>query len=211
MTSKFRRAVPLLLILAMALSLNVFAADPIPTTIAELPSPSAVGIASKPLYTLDLIGGVGVDPDGNQIIGKFIWGNPRHIMEPGIHRVSITFVPDDPAYGRCSATVKVHSYKLNLTVKKLPTVEGTLKVDESVSELKLTDGEAVNHFEQCRPAIDGHFEFVDPEQSFDKKGSYECAVVFKPDDADLYNDATVTYLRNPDRTFRHAFVTVTVE
>lgn len=212
MTRKLRRAVPLLLILVLLLSLNVFAEDNrLPTHVEYKPAVSAVGIAGKPLSTLDLIGGLAYDQWDQLVPGLFVWGNPKQIMEPGIHEVSVKFQPTDSKnFAPCTFTVKVHAYKLNLTVKKLPTVEGKLAVNKPVSELTLKDGEAVNHFDKDRPAIAGHFEFVDGEQKFDKAGSYEVAVVFKPDESEIYNDATVTYKRDAYRNFKDAYVTVTV-
>ena len=213
MTRKLHRAVPLLLALVMLLSLTALAADNrLSTYIDTKPSVSAVGTASKPLSTLNLIGGVAVNQWGFAVPGKFVWGNPDLAMEAGIKEASVIFMPTDSKnYAPCTFTVLVHAYKLNLTVKKLPTVEEKLAVGKPVSDLTLYDGIAVNHFEPCRPSIPGHFEFVDPQQKFDKAGTYECAVVFKPDDSALYNDAVVTYNRNPDRTFRNAFVKVVVQ
>ena len=213
MTRKLRRAIPLLLALVMLLSLSAFAADNrLPTYIDTLPSVSAVGIASKQLSTLELIGGRAVDQWGHTVIGKFVWDEPTSLMEAGIKDTSVTFQPiDTKNFAPCTFTVKVHAYKLNLTVKQLPKVEEKLAVGKTVAGLTLSGGTAVNHFEKCRPSVPGHFEFVDTQQKFEKAGTYECAVVFKPDNSDLYNDAVVTYTRNPDRTFRNAFVKVVVE
>ena len=213
MTRKFRRVIPLFLALLMVLSLSVYAKnDLLKTVIAEAPTVEKVGVASNPVSTLDLIGGYAVDEDGNWVPGYFVWGNPDFAMEPGIHEVSVRFIPFwNMFYAESTCTVKVHAYKLNLTVRRTPTVEGKLAVNKSVSELELKDGEAVNHFDKERPAIAGHFEFVDPDQKFDKAGTYEVPVVFKPDNDKLYNDATVTYKRDANRNFKDAYVSITVE
>lgn len=215
MTRKFRRVLPLLLVLVMVLSLSVSAKKPTPkkTVLAEAPTVEAVGIASNPVSTLKLIGGSATTEKGKAVPGLFVWADPNQIMVPGIHTIPVVFRPTNSAkYAPFTFTVKVHSYKLNLTVKKLPTVEDKkLGVNKPVSELELKDGVAVNHFDRSRDSIEGHFEFLDPEQKFDKAGTYEVAVVFKPDNSDLYNDATVTYKRDANRNFKDAFVTVTVE
>lgn len=214
MTRKLRRVIPLLLILTLVLSLTAFAGDKrAPTYLKKAPTVSAVGIASKPLSTLDLIGGSAVNKTGDPVPGLFVWADPNEVMVPGIHEVPVVFKPtDSKTYSSFRFTVKVHSYKLNLTVKKLPTVEEeSLGVNQPVSELTLYDGIAVDHFVKSHPPIDGHFEFLNPDQKFDKAGTYEVPVVFKPANSDLYNDAVVTYARNPDRTFKDAFVTVTVK
>lgn len=214
MTKKLRRAVPLLLALVMILTLTAFAKDNrLPTYVDEMPTVSGVGTASLPVSSLKLIGGRAVDKWGHPVFGKFVWGNPDLAMEEGIKEVSVTFQPwDSKNYAPCTFTVLVHAYKLNLTVKKLPTVEEkTLGVNKSVSELTLYDGIAVNHFAKGRPPIDGHFEFLDPDQKFDKAGTYDVPVVFKPDNSALYHDGVVTYARNPDRSFKNAFVSITVK
>ena len=213
MTRKFRRAIPLVLALVMILSLTAYAADNrLQTYVDELPTVSAVGVASMKLSTLELKGGKAVNLWGRRIPGKFVWGNGDQIMEPGIHEMTVVFQPyDTKNYAPCSFCVKVHAYKLNLTVKKIPTVEEKLAVGEAVGSLTLVDGIAVNHFDKLHPPIDGHFEFVDSEQKYDEPGTYECPVVFKPENSDLYNDSTVTYIRNPDMTFKNAFVRIVVE
>ncbi len=225
MTRKFSRALPLFLALLMLLTLSVSAKKPgkkepekicpviqLKTVVTEAPSVEKVGVASCALSTLKLVGGSAEDEFGNPVPGVFVWDDPTATMKVGIHEVTVRFVPFwYKSYAECTCTVKVHAYKLNLTVKQLPTVEEKkLAVGKSVSELTLYDGVAVNHFEKGRPAIAGHFEFVDPDQKFDKAGTYECAVVFKPDNSELYNDATVTYARNADRTFKDAYISVTV-
>ena len=213
MSRKLRRAIPLLLALIMLLSISVYAKDNrFKTVIAEAPKVEKVGIASNPVSTLELKGGYATDEDGNWVPGYFVWGNPDFAMEPGIHEVSVRFIPFwNKLYAESTCTVKVHAYKLNLTVKRVPTVEGKLAVNKPVSELELKDGVAVNHFDRSRDSIEGHFEFLDPEQKFDKAGTYEVAVVFKPDNSKLYNDATVTYKRDANRNFKDAYVNITVE
>ena len=214
MSRKLRRMIPLLLVLTMALSLSVFAGSKrAPTYLEQAPTVSAVGVASKPLYTLSLIGGSAVNKEGEAVPGLFVWAEPKQALEPGIHQVPVIFHPvDSKTYASFRFYVSVHAYKLNLTVKKLPTVEEeSLGINHPVSELTLYDGVAVNHFEKGRPPIDGHFEFLNPDQKFETAGTYEVPVVFKPADSELYNDAVVTYARNPDRTFKNAYISVTVK
>lgn len=212
MIKKLTKSLPLFLAFAIFFTLTAFAQSKEPVYLETAPTVSAVGVASKDLSSLMLIEGSCVDKEGNPVPGLFLWGNPTAKLEPGIHEVSVVFAPvDSTTYARYRFTVKVHAYKLNLTVKKLPTVEEKLAVNKPVSELTLYDGVAVNHFDPNHPPIEGHFEFVNPDQKFDKAGTYECAVVFKPEDSELYNDSVVTYARNPNRTFKNAFVKVTVQ
>lgn len=214
MTRKLRRVVPLLLVLTVVLSLTVLAGDDrAPTYLEQTPAVSAVGVASKPLHTLSLIGGSAVNKGGENVPGLFVWADPYQKLEPGIHEVPVIFRPvDSKTYSSFRFYVKVHAYKLNLTVKRLPSVEEeSLSVNCPVSDLTLLGGMAVNHFDKSHPPIDGYFTFVNPDQKFDKPGTYEVPVVFKPADSELYNDAVVTYARNPDRTFKNAYISVTVK
>ena len=77
--------------------------------------------------------------------------------------------------------------------------------------VKLSGGKAVNHYTRNRTVVEGHFEFADPDQKFDKAGTYEIPVVFKPDDTLRFNDSVYTYVRTcKNGPFKAAAVTVTV-
>lgn len=215
MSKKIRRVTLFVLLFAMVLSISAFAATPKKAVTIETKPTTSLGSATADfaLSQLGLVGGEAVDSDGNTVPGKFVWNNASEILEAGVYTRGVTFVPTDSnTYANASCFVVVKCYRLNLTVKLLPTVEGTLKTGEKVSELELTGGRAVNHFQNGRPAIDGHFEFVDKEQSFDKAGEYEVAVVFKPDNSRRYNDTVTTYARKyKNGFFLDAYVKVTVK
>lgn len=215
MSKKIRRVTLFVLLFAMVLSISAFAATPKKAvTIKTSPTTDlSCATADFALSQLKLVGGEAVDSDGNTVPGKFVWNNASEILEAGVYTRGFTFIPTDKnSYANASGCIAIKCYRLNLTVKLLPTVEGELQTGDKVSELKLVDGKAVNHFQRNNAAIDGHFEFVDPDQSFDKAGEYEVAVVFKPDNARRYNDTVITYARVcKGGNFKEAYVKVTVK
>lgn len=213
MNRKFFRALPLILALMMILSLSVSAGDTRqPTYVKEAPTSSGVGTASMALRTLSLVGGSAVDKNGKPVSGYFVWAYPDSAMALGLSNVNVSFIPTDTkTYAPCTCTVPIRAYQLSPTVKILPTVEAKLGVGKPVSELTLKGGMAVYHFDPRHPALPGHFEWMDKDQKFDEAGTYEVAVVFKPDNNRLYTDGTVTYERDNNYNFKNAFVTVTVE
>ena len=193
---------------------------------ADEPEPMPVGkitVAEKPtttpkapvvgdlLKTIKLVGGKVVDAEGTPVPGIFSWKAPNTALPYGWATYVCVFTPTNTKVSPITCNVSVTAYRLNLTVKGLPKAD-ELKVGQTISESKLVGGMAVNHFEAGRPSIPGHFEWVDPDEKFDKAGEYERAVVFMPDNAELYNPATVTYARVPgSRLFAEAYVTVTVK
>lgn len=213
MNRKFNRVVLFVLLFAMVLSLSAFAGTPkTKVSIQTAPTVSGVATAGYALSQLTLNGGAAVDSDGNPVDGKFVWSNGGEILEAGVYTRSYTFIPTDKdTYACASGYVTVKAYRLTPTVQMLPEVEGKLGVDEKVSELKLSGGKAVNHYTRNRAVVEGHFEFADPDQKFDKAGTYEIPVVFKPDDTLRFNDSVYTYVRTcKNGPFKAAAVTVTV-
>lgn len=100
--------------------------------------------------------------------------------------------------------------RICLMIQELPEVFGDVKAGECLDNAALRGGKAVTNFSPYKE-VHGHFVWADGSETFDATGEFERDVIFIPDNPNAYNPGTLTFARNPDRSFASAKVTVKVK
>ena len=147
-----------------------------------------------------------------QAEGTFAWKNPDiQFKKQGKYTCVCMFIPsgsDAQLISTVSFKVPITVYRLNLVITELPQA-AEIPVGSMLKDAELTGGDAINFFEK-NLEIEGHFEFVEPEEVMEDVGEFERAVRFKPDLGRMYNPTVTTLERDAYGNFLEAFVSVNV-